>query len=281
MSIKNMHAQSITDAHGEVIVNVAIYHGIGEKYGRYKLRVDGVPMWGRGTLSRIADKKSPNRALQQTLIGQTPHYQPDKLLDKRMLCQCIKTGEQFCFHGQLELTDKAITVTNDELPMLVPVALIAEAKTELEFQASIAQQPKLESNCMMIPASTPEAEYQSGTEGSPALTSTAQACAELAQCSAKGLDAASHKAAARQAKFQQELTRIKHICATGLDPDVDMEFIRAYFPTSPATTYRKIKLGTFPAQIKRGGRSVWLFSVIEAYRLGRWISPVNLENPNT
>lgn len=257
------------------VASEATYHGICRQNNCLKLKVNGVKMRGYGTLARAVLPRG-----QPPVIAKSGKFEPNILLDKGLFCRGAKTEKLYWFYGQMTAVSVKTLATEDQAPTdaFLPIALTAEVKAGPELETSTAPQPKseLESICSISSGSANKADCPPNAGALLVLESEAQTSTELEQVSAKMLGRPAHKSvAARQARFQQELVRIAQIRTTGLDPDVDMEFIRAYFPTSPATAYRKIKLGTFPAPIKRGSRSVWPFSVIEAYRLGQWVSSVD------
>ena len=67
------------------------------------------------------------------------------------------------------------------------------------------------------------------------------------------------------------LADLDRICAQrdhGLDPLVRMDFIAQHIGESRSTIYRRIKDGRFPAPVKRGSISLWVFSEVECYRIG-------------
>ena len=262
----------------EVVVE-ATYHGICRKGAFLKLKVNGVKVRGYGTLVH-----NEIRSGRSHIAARCERLESNLLLDDGMFCRGANTKKIYWFYGQMTPVPVKTLATEDRAlrDVFKPMALMAEVKPgpELENVAAAQSEPEpeplLQSICRVICGSVNEANGSAQVEALPLLKCEAHACAEHEQVPAERLDVPAHKSvAARQVRFQQELVRVAQIRTTGLDPDVDMEFIRAYFPTSPATAYRKIKLGAFPKQIKRGSSSVWPFSVIEAYRLGQWVSSVD------
>ena len=253
MTIENIYCLTTTNEDRNRVMSAATYHGISKKDVWLRLIVSGVKMWGDGTLFHAVKRPGP-----QPIVAKSGMYQPDALLDKGMFCYGKKTGKLYWFYGQLKPVAVKILVTEDQSPTAVfkPMALTAEIKPETESKTGTAPQPQpepqLQSICSVICCSAGDADCPPSVEALPVLKCEAHACAEFEQVSAGRLDTPAHKSvAARQAKFQQELARATQICATGLDPHVDLKFMIAYLPTTRATAYRKIKLGTSPRQIKR------------------------------
>ena len=255
------------------VTSLPTYHGTCRQHDCLKIKVNGLKMRGYGMVTEFdLEKKGP-----RLLTVKFGKFKPNIVLDRGLFCRGVKTEKLYWFYGQLTPVALEIPVNGDQSPTdaFLPMAFTAEVKAGLELETGTAPQPesKLQSICSVSSGSASEADCRPSAEAGHVLVSEAQTSTELEQVSAERLGMPVHKSvAARQTRFQQELVRIAQIRTTGLDPDVDMEFIRAYFRTSPATAYRKIKLGTFPRQIKRGSSSVWPFSVIEAYRLGQWVS---------
>jgi predicted DNA-binding transcriptional regulator AlpA len=257
------------------VASEATYHGICRQNNCLKLKVNGVKMRGYGTLARAVLPGG-----QPPVIAKSGNFEPNILLDKGLFCRGVKTKKLYWFYGQLTPVAVEIPVNGDQSPKdaILPLELTAEVKAGPELENGMAPRPESELQSIFSDSSgsARQADCPPSAEALLVLEYEAQTSAALEQLSPKTLGTPAHKSVAvRQARFQQELVRIAQIRTTGLDPDVDMEFICAYFPTSPATAYRKIKLGTFPAPTKRGSRSVWPFSVIEAYRLGQWVNSVN------
>jgi len=72
-------------------------------------------------------------------------------------------------------------------------------------------------------------------------------------------------------QFAKELSRVLTLERHGEDSDVQMSFVKRFIPKSDKTLYRKIRAGKFPRAYKKvEGSTYWKFSVIRAYKEGRW-----------
>ena len=259
-----------------------IYLGT-NKDGRHRIMCNNEKMLANADLYEIVPKEKPDgqvRAIRR-LVSTTPGHEKGAEGEVSFIAQCPESKKRYRLIGSLTSCSAKPALSESSAQAALAVQHGDMGSNQKSHQGcyqtlpvhAVCDRQDRSKQFTAIPGSICKAEYQSSAEVLPAPTPTAQACAALARGLAKTQDAAVHKSVtARQAKFQQELVRIERTRATGLDPHVDVEFIIAYFPTSRATAYRKIKLGTFPAPIKRGSRSVWPFSVIEAYRLGQWVS---------
>ena len=80
------------------------------------------------------------------------------------------------------------------------------------------------------------------------------------------------EALARKKNLLEELQVISRARNMGLDPGLKLKQMCALLQESRSSVYRKIKMGIFPQQIKRGKGSFWLLSQIEEYSAGKWRS---------
>lgn len=71
------------------------------------------------------------------------------------------------------------------------------------------------------------------------------------------------------AKYLRELETILAAARLGDDPQIRIGFMVEFLGASPATIYRKLKVGKFPAPVKRGTLSFWKFSEVKNYRDGK------------
>lgn len=83
-------------------------------------------------------------------------------------------------------------------------------------------------------------------------------------------DQKTQKKPKRGIEFSGELANAIQALQQGSDPNVKMPFIEEHLDLSHSTVYRELKRGVFPPPIRRGKSVSWLFSQIEAYRLGKW-----------
>lgn len=79
------------------------------------------------------------------------------------------------------------------------------------------------------------------------------------------------KQAKHEIDVSNELASAMKSLEQGVDPTLKMPFIKVHLDLSHSTIYRELKRGRFPPPIKHGKAVTWLFSQIEAYRLGNWV----------
>lgn len=85
-----------------------------------------------------------------------------------------------------------------------------------------------------------------------------------------------NKPGAKPTKDEQFAKKLKHALmleSCGEDDDVQMSFVHKFVNRSPANVYLKLSKGKFPQPYKKvAGCTFWKFSVIRAYKEGRWQS---------
>lgn len=196
----------------------ATYHDISEPSGRCRLRIDNVPMFGRGQIFVIG--VSGNWEPLPGTGGLVFDSSDGSTIPMEMLdCLHHESGQPMRFVGYLE-ANHTPGVRHGESSSIPPI------------------------DSPMFVGCTPP---------------TAQT-----------------RRLARDEAFEAELARYTQLRNQGVDPSLKLPFIKAYTGKSHSTIYREIARGKFPPPIRHGKSVSWLFSHVDAYRLGNWIGATDM-----
>ena len=210
----------------------AIYHGTNSD-GRHRIMINGEKNAATAVLYEIVLKKKRDAKAGsiRRLVSTTPGYEKGAEGEMSFIAQCPKSKKRYRLIGWLKSCSEKPALPEP----LVPVALVVEPAMPT---ATTSEVDKIISKA-------------TASEGKVLKKNRSRAVHERHACA-------------------RELERIAAHRASGLDPDLRMEFIVDYLGESRATLYRKMGK-SFPMPIKRGKGSFWPMSQIDAYKAGTYL----------
>lgn len=240
--------------------------------GSLRIIIEKVKMLGEGRLCVEISRRIVNgkRKIKYALEYTTPGYERQDDTEVRIRCICRATEKEYLFVGRTRPLKKKSDIVS-EAPMNTRHSTIdttqaaehgAVGNTAVAINniANNVNQPAADS------LTTPQLTVASiETVQQPDVAPTSQA--ERGKQHVVNIQ-----------ELQAEFERIGVSRRAGLDPDLKIRHVCALVQESHASVYRKIKLGKFPAPIKREISSFWPLSQIELYKSGEWTA-VSLAPP--
>lgn len=234
------------------------------KKGSLRIIDKEAKMLGKGRLyaeisRRIVDGK---RIIKGALEYTTPGYERKDDTEVRIRCICRTTKKKYLFVGRTRPVKKKPDIVS-EAPMhtrdstidttqAAELGAVGNTAVAINNMANNVNQPAADS------LTTPQPSVATiETVQQPDVAPTSQA--ERGKQHIVNIQ-----------ELQADLEFIGAMRKAGLDPDLKIRHVCALLQESHASVYRKIKLGEFPAQIRRGKSSFWPLSQIELYKSGEW-----------